>query len=283
MRIPAPKRRPEPEETLDLGDRKVTITHTFGLDEKRPVTGTSRWRHNRVLSEEDPSERISTHLFDTPQGRIVARVSITDRNPARVLAESRACLLDAQSRNARIERPIGLLAGKTNRGNNCVVYVNEYIPGKNLQELSFRFWNRKKRVELAAKAIGRIYENHYRNVLHNHTHLRNILLTPKGEIELIDNTRTSFISEDPGEGEDPYGLRASQPTFKLMDLSTFTRNTLHPEPVYKTGRKPILKPAPLLRNEDELREALELSRYKLPGMSMDEILENLRIHHKNRY
>lgn len=223
-------------------------------------------------------------MFDTPAGKIVARVSITDRKPERVFEEARELLLEAQSRNAKIEQPLGVLAGKTNKGNNCVIYLNKYIPGKNLQDLSFRFWSRKKRVALAAKVIGRIYDNHYRNVRHNHPHFRNVIRTPEGEVELIDNTCMTMDGIDPGEDEaDPNGFRASNINFKLLDLSTFTRNALRPEPFYKSGRKPLLKPAPLLRSEEELREALKISGYRLPGMNLGDIMENLHIHHGHRY
>jgi len=276
------RRAEQREDTLDLNGVKVNVTHAVWLP-GRQVTGFSRWRHERVLAEEDPQERISAHEFNTPSGRIVSRVSITNREPEHVLAESRADLLEALGRDAKIERPLGILAGEMSDGRKCTINVNEYIPGKTLQALSFRFWSRKKRVELAGKVIGRIYENHRRNVLHNHLHLRNIILTPAGEVELIDRTRMSFSGEDPGNGNDPNGLRQSGQTFKLMDLSTFTRNSLYPEPRYKSGRKQLLKPAPLLRSEAELREALEQSKYTLLGRSLDEIMAELHEHHRERY
>lgn len=229
------------------------------------------------MSEGTPGEGITAHLVHTPKGLAVARVITTPRRLDRALDEAKETLLQAKNRHAKIERFFGAVAGTLADGRNCVVHLSKYIPGRQLQDIDFANWSRARRVRLASKAIKLVYENHRRNVLHGHLHHRNIILKENENPELIDATLMKVIGEDPGPGNDPNGFRQSGTSFKLLDLSTFTRNALHPD----IRDRPDA--APLLKDEGELREALEKAGYELPSLTLDEIMEHLHEYHLHPY
>ena len=269
MAPPAPPRASE----LRLGKRTLTVADSFSLEPGHTLTGFSQWRHKKILSEGTPGEDVKTHLLETPHGPVVARVMPVPRRLEDALAEAKATLSQAGQRDAKIERFLGALSGTDGDGRKHVVHISKYIPGRRLEDVGFSKWNRERRVRLAASVIRLVYENHLRNVLHNHLHHRNVILKENGKPELIDATQMSVIGEDPG-ADDPYGFRASGINFKLFDLSTFTRNALHP----RIPERP--NAAPLLKSPDELREALERAGYELPGMTTEEIIANLLELHK---